>query len=220
MSGQDRLERGYRRVLACYPRSFRGESEEEILAVLLDTAAEGQTRVGLGEAADLIRGALRMRLRPALCPPRAVRAAVRLMCAGAVAELAAVVTMAVTAASAKAALAKEPGLTAAQWHQAVTLLTFREAAAAVTVGLWLLMAWLISQGRDAARFAFSAFFALITLTMLIALAQHGAAYAPADMIAGAAIWLIALVTMALIFTRPSNTYYRQAARPPAAHAAG
>jgi hypothetical protein len=30
------------------------------------------------------------------------------------------------------------------------------------------------------------------------------------MIAGAAIWVIALVTMVLIFTRQSNRYYRQA----------
>jgi len=220
MSAQDRLERGYRRVLACYPRSFRRENEEEILAVLLATAEEGQRRVGLGESAALIRGALRMRLRPAAPPPRVVRGAVRLMCAGAAAELAGVVTMVVTAASVKAALARGPGLAAAQSHMVLSLLTFREVGAGVAVGLWLLMAWAISQGRDAARFAFSALFALITLIMLIALAQNGAAYAPADTIAGAAVWLIALVTMVLIFTRPSNTYYRQGARPPAAHTAG
>ena len=88
MSGQDKLERGYRRVLACYPRSFRADSEEEIVAVLLATAEDGQTRVRLAEAADLIRGALRMRLRPACPPPRSVRGAVRLMCVGAVAQLA------------------------------------------------------------------------------------------------------------------------------------
>ena len=33
-----RLERSYRRILAWYPRSFRADSQEEILAVLLDTA--------------------------------------------------------------------------------------------------------------------------------------------------------------------------------------
>ncbi len=214
------LERGYRRVLACYPKAFRQENEQEILAVLLASAEEGQRRVGLAESAALIRGALRMRLRPASRPPRTVQGAVRLMCAGAVAELAAVVTMVVTAASVQAALAKEPGLTAAQWHAALSLLTFREVGAAVAVGLWLRMAWAIGQGRDVARLAFSAFFALITMIMLIALAQHGAAYAPADMIAGAAVWLIALVTMVLIFTRPSNTYYRQGGRPPVAHTAG
>ena len=109
-----------------------------------------------------------------------------------------------------------PGLTAALRNQAVSLLTLREVGAVVAVGVWLLLAWAISQGRDAGRFAFSSFFALITLTMLIAQAQDGEANAPADMIAGAAFWLIALVTMVLIFTRQSNRYYRQAVQP-AAH---
>jgi hypothetical protein len=54
--------------------------------------------------------------------------------------------------------------------------------------------------------------------MLIALARHAAACAPADLIAGAAIWLIALATTVLIFTRQSNAYYQQAARPPLAPA--
>jgi hypothetical protein len=140
------------------------------------------------------------------------------MCVGAVAELAAVVTMVVTAASVKAALAKEPGLTVAQWHTVTGLLTFKEISGGVAVALWLFLAWAMGQRRDVARF--TAFFALTTLTMLIALAQHAAVYAPADLIAGAAIWLIALATMVLIFTRPSNTFYRQAARPPLAAAAG
>jgi hypothetical protein len=214
------LERGYRRVLACYPKAFRQENEQEILAVLLASAEEGQRRVGMAESAALIRGALRMRLRPPSRPPRTVRSAARLMCAGAVVELAAVVTMLVTAASVKAALATQPGLPAAQWHAVLSLLTFKEISAAVAAGLWLFMAQAISQGRDAGRFAFSAFFALTTMTMLIGLAQHSVAYAPADMIAGAAIWLVALVTMVLIFTRPSNTYYRQGTHPPVAHTAG
>jgi hypothetical protein len=58
------LERSYRKVLALYPRSFRKDNEDEILAVLMETAREGQTRIGLAEAADLIRGAVRMRLWP------------------------------------------------------------------------------------------------------------------------------------------------------------
>lgn len=214
------LEREYRRVLACYPKSFRRENGDEILAVLVASAKEGQRRVELAECAALIRGGLRMRLRPASRPPRVVRSAVRLMCVGAVAELAAVVTMVVTAASVKAALAKEPGLTVAQWHTVTGLLTFKEISGGVAVALWLFLAWAMGQRRDVARFTFTAFFALTTLTMLIALAQHAAVYAPADLIAGAAIWLIALATMVLIFTRQSNTFYRQAARPPLAAAAG
>ena len=56
--------------------------------------------------------------------------------------------------------------------------------------------------------------------MSIALAQHATVYAPADLIAGGAVWVIALVTMVLIFATPSNAFYRQAARPPLAHTAG
>ena len=46
MNDTQTLERAYRRILAWYPRSFRADSEDEILTVLLATAAEGQTRVG------------------------------------------------------------------------------------------------------------------------------------------------------------------------------
>ena len=35
MSETQTLERAYRRILSCYPRSFRAASEDEILAVLL-----------------------------------------------------------------------------------------------------------------------------------------------------------------------------------------
>ena len=214
------LERGYRRVLACYPRSFRRENEDEILAVLVASAKEGQRRMELAECAALVRGGLRMRLRPAHRPPRTVRSAVRLMCAGAVVQVAAVVTMVVTGASVRAALAREPGLTATQWHQVSSVLTFKEVCGGIVVGLWLLLAWAIGQRRDVARFAVTALFALFSIEILIAMAQHATAYAAADLIAGGAVWVIALVTMVLIFARPSNAFYRQTARPPLAHTAG
>jgi hypothetical protein len=56
------LERRYRRLLASYPRAFRREHEQEILAVLMAGADEGQHRPRLGEAANLIKHALWMRL--------------------------------------------------------------------------------------------------------------------------------------------------------------
>lgn len=59
------LERGYRRLLAFYPRSFRREQEEEMLGVLMATARPGQRRPGPAEAADVIISGLRMRLRRA-----------------------------------------------------------------------------------------------------------------------------------------------------------
>jgi len=56
-----RLERGYRRLLALYPARYRRVHEQEMLAVLMTAAADGQDRPGLAEAADLIIGALRVR---------------------------------------------------------------------------------------------------------------------------------------------------------------
>ena len=64
-------------------RWFRRENEEEILAVLMACAQDGQTRPTLEAAADLLKGAARMRLRPRAGQPRTVFAAVRLMYAGA-----------------------------------------------------------------------------------------------------------------------------------------
>ena len=62
MSGSAGLERRYWRLLSCYPRAFRREHEQEILAVLMAGADEGQQRPRPGEAANLIRHALWMRL--------------------------------------------------------------------------------------------------------------------------------------------------------------
>src|SRR5260370_39164117 len=92
MSKQGAVEGSLRRTLAWYPRWSRADSEDEILTVLLATAEDGQTRVGLAEAWDLVRGAVRMRLWPAAPRPRSVRVAVKLMLAGAAARLAPLIT--------------------------------------------------------------------------------------------------------------------------------
>ncbi len=62
MSDSADLERRYRRLLACYPRAFRREHEQEILAVLMAGADEGRQRPRLAEATNLIKHALWMRL--------------------------------------------------------------------------------------------------------------------------------------------------------------
>ena len=62
MSDSAGLERRYGRLLAGYPRAFRREHEQEILAVLMAGAGEGQQRPRPGEAANLIKHALWMRL--------------------------------------------------------------------------------------------------------------------------------------------------------------
>jgi len=207
MSNSADLERGYRRVLACYPKAFRQENEEEILGVLMDSAEDGQQRIGLAETAALIRGALRMRLRPGPSrPPRTVLVAVRLMCIGAVAELAALATVIATAGSLKAAvLARDP----AQWHTALLMLTAKEVAAPIGIALWLWLAWANGRGHDWARLIFTWFFGMFTVSLLVALAQHAVAYAPADLAALTALWLVALASMVLIFSKASRPYYRQ-----------
>lgn len=58
------LERGYRRLLAAYPQSFRREQGEEVLAVLM-AGARDRRRPSLAEAADVMRSGLGMRLRRA-----------------------------------------------------------------------------------------------------------------------------------------------------------
>jgi hypothetical protein len=63
MNRQDELARRYRRRLALYPRAYRREHEEEMLAVLLECARPGQEFPRVVESLDLIWGALRMRLR-------------------------------------------------------------------------------------------------------------------------------------------------------------
>ena len=51
------LERGYRRLLAWYPKWFRLQNTEEILAVLMACAQDDQKRPSLEAAVDLLKGA-------------------------------------------------------------------------------------------------------------------------------------------------------------------
>jgi len=210
------LERGYRRLLACYPKAFRRENEEEILAVLMACAQDGQTRPSLEASIDLLKGAARMRLRPRAGQPRTVFAAVRLMWAGAAAELAALITVIVTVGTVRSAVmrthpAAVPDVTT---HVVVDMVVIP-----IVVAVWLFLAWAISRGRDAARFGFTSFFLLLTMGVILAQAQGALVYAPADMIAAAAVWFVALVVLVLIFAPASNRYFRQVAAP-VAHPAG
>ena len=210
MSDREVLEHGYRRLLACYPREFRRENEEEILGVLLAGAADGQRRVGVAEAADLIRGALWARLQPSRPCPQTVRAAVRLMYAGAALELGILVTVIVTEGSVRSAiLARYPGLTAAQWHAVVLAhLLPDELFAPIAVALWLWLAWAHSKGHYWARVVFSVLFGLTTLGLLSALSESAATYAPADLLAGVAKWLLQAVVLLLIFSKRSAPFYQ------------
>jgi hypothetical protein len=202
------LERRYRRLLAWYPRAFRRENEEEILTVLLACAQDGQQRPGLAASADLVKGAILMRLRPAPGLPRTVAAAVRLMWAGAAVTLAGLVTVIATAGSVHSAVAhRYPGLAVAQ-HVVNVQLAIDEIGAPIGIGVWLWLAWANNRGRDRARFAFAAFSGLNTIGTLAAIGQGAAVFAPADLTVGAVGWLIGLAASVLLFTPASNRYYR------------
>jgi len=130
------------------------------------------------------------------------------MCAGAVVELAALITIMATAGSVKSTVIHSyPDA----WHGTLLHLTVDEIAAPIVISLWLWLAWANGRGRDVARLTFAAFFGLITLSMLGALAQDAAVYAPADLIAGAVEWSVALAAVVLLFSKPSSRYYQQGA---------
>ena len=154
---------------------------------------------------DLISSTPSMRPRTGASRPRTVVNAVRLMYAGAALELATLITIVATAGDVKAAiLSSHP----AAWHVALIHLTADEIAAPIAIVLWVWLAWAIGRGYDWARLVFAAFFALTTLSLLNALARHAAVYARADLLAGTALWLVALAAVVLLFSKQSNSYYR------------
>lgn len=74
-----RLEDKYRRLSRLFPAAWRDRNEEELIATLLEGAEPGRDAVPLAEAADLVRGAIVLRLRALLARPGSsgVRAAAR-----------------------------------------------------------------------------------------------------------------------------------------------
>lgn len=211
-SASAELERVYRRLVACYPRSFRKENEEEILTVLLATARDGQRRPSLGEAADLIKGAVRMRMGLSRSP-RTVLNAVRLMYLGAVAQLTVLIVVMLTADHIRAAVRaavvvyRDPAVTARVLDTVNVDLVVDMAVIPLAVALWLFTAWVNGMGYDWARLVAVGFFTLNTGGMVVDLAQGGAAYAPAATIAVGVEWAIGLAAIVLIFWKQSWPYY-------------
>jgi hypothetical protein len=206
------LERGYRRLIACYPRSFRKDNEEEILTVLLATADEGQRRPSLAESADLLRGALRMRMGLSRTP-RTVLHAVRLMYLGAVTQLAVLITVILTAGHIRAAVQAalvayhNPATTAQVMHLVNVDLVTDWVVMPVAIVAWLFTAWANGMGYDWARLVAIGLFSLFSLGMLIDLAQGGATYATAAVIASGVEWVIGLVAVAFTLRKQSWPYY-------------
>ena len=200
------LERSYHRWLRCYPKSFRAENEAEILGVLMSGARAGQRRPDPAERLDLAWGALRLQLRPRV--PRWDRArltAMRMMCVGALVELATLVTIVASADTIRTSvLRRNPGYTAAQWHQELTgSLEPLMASATIAVGFWVLMAWVIGRGRGwrGPRIAFACFFALNTYGLLNGLSHGSARFARFDLAAAVVLWSVELATLAVLLRK-------------------
>jgi hypothetical protein len=168
MTDQARLERKYRRLLAWYPREFRDENGPEMLAVLMACAAAGRRRPGLAQAADLIRGGLRMRLFPSVPrSARTVRTAVHFMYAGAgVSTVNLIILLAVIADIKAYHAVLGHQLTAAQVSDLNTLVvTLTIVTGLVPIAVWLWMARKNGQGRNWARSLSTALFGVATLDL-------------------------------------------------------
>ena len=166
MTDQEHLERAYRRLLAWYPPEFRRENEQEILAVLMAGAPPGQRRPGLAESADVIRSGLWMRLRPSVPrSARTVRAAVRLMYAGAAVSAAelvvglALIIVDVQVAARGPFLGQDPTT-----HKPLVIAAWTVFCLAA-VSLWLWMARANGRGRNWARIVSTVLFGLATLNL-------------------------------------------------------
>lgn len=211
MNSSASLERGYRRLLAFYPRAFRRENEEEILAVLLATADHNQRRPGLAISADLIRSGLLMRLRPTVPhSARTVRAGVTLMCLAALAELATVITVVATSTT---VLDYVHRTAPSAGHLAALSLIKDEIAGPIAIVLMLCLAWAIGRRHDWARRVFIIFWGITTLGIIAALSEGAAVAAPADFACGVLVWLLQLTAVLLIFARQSAPYYRHGSEP-------
>jgi hypothetical protein len=147
--------------------------------------------------------------KPASVPkPTAVRAAVGLMCAGAVLTLADVVTVLVTLGGVRWAAAHDIG--AGQWPIVMlTRVDFWLASAPIGAGVWLWLAWANGQGCHWARTAFVAFFVLLTMVLFVGLGGDRLPYTWRDVLATAVLWLVGLVAMALIFSQTASLYYQR-----------
>jgi hypothetical protein len=169
MTDQEHLERAYRRLLAWYPRAFRDENGPEILAVLMAGAPDDKHRPGLAESADLIRSGLWMRLRPSVPrSARTVRAAVRVMYAGAAVSTVNLIIFLAVIGDIKAYHAiLGYRLTAAQVSQLLNTLAITMAIVIdlVPIALWLWMARANGRGRNWARIVSMVLFGLATLSL-------------------------------------------------------
>ena len=215
MTDQEHLERAYRRLLGWYPREFRDENGPEILAVLMAGAPDGQRRPGLAESADVIRSGLWLRLRPSVPrSARTVRAAVKLMYAGAAVSTVNLIILMALIGDARAYHAMLGyHLTAAQVSRLTTLfITVAILWALVPIALWLWMARACGRGRNWARIVSTVLFGVATLDLTGAFGPPGFRLSLALTVFGPTIsvlyWLVGLAVVWLLWRPSSRAFFR------------
>jgi hypothetical protein len=218
MTDQEHLERACRRLLGWYPREFRDENGPEILAVLMATAPDGQRRPGLSESADLIRSGLWLRLRPGVPrSARTVRAAVKVMYAGAAVSTANLILFLAIVGDITAYHAiLGYHLSAALVSQLLNPLAVTEAIALalVPVALWLWMARACGRGRNWARIVSTVLFGAATLNLTSAFSwlPPGIHLQLVPMIYGPTLpvlyWLVGLAVVWLLWRPSSRAFFR------------
>jgi hypothetical protein len=219
MSDQANLERGYRRLLAWYPREFRDENGPEILAVLMASAPDGQRRPGLAESADLIRSGLWMRLRPGVPrSARTVREAVRFMYVGAAVSTVNLIILLPYIIDMKAIhleVHNHP-LTTAQLNQwGPLIITVTIVLGLVPIALWLWMARANGRARIWARILSTVLFGVATLDLTGAFQLHSAIGIQINFVPGefgptipVLTWLVALAAVWLLWRPASTAFFR------------
>jgi hypothetical protein len=211
--------------MACYPRSFRRESTDEVIAVLLATAREDQQRPTVAEAADLLRGAVRMRLGLSRCP-RTVLHAVRLMYLGALAEAAVLVTVLLSIGSIQsrtraavihavgphAAPAATRQLLASVASTVNVTIVIDVAFALFAIAVWLFLAWANGKGSALARVGAIIACAIYGALTIQGYTQGDANYAPvAAIVASSVVLVIGIAVVILLLMKQSWPYYTRPA---------
>jgi hypothetical protein len=220
MTSQADLERGYRRLLAWYPRRFRRENGPEILAVLMAGAPDGQRRPGLAERGDLIRSGLRMRLRPgAPRPARTVRAAVGLMRVGAaiaIVNLINSVYMVIVLSTIDDNKIHHMRLFEVSGTLQVPRQDWVGVAVSIAgnlavIALWRWMARAARQRRSWARIAATALFGLATLEVGLGLAIPSSITLTSNLggwPVAAVTWPIGAAAVGLLWCRASTAFFK------------
>ena len=215
MTDQEHLERAYRRLLAWYPREFRDENGPEILAVLMAGAPHGQRRPGLAESADLIRSGLWLRVRPSVPrSARTVRAAVKLMYAGAAVSTINLILLLAIIGDIKAYHAVLGyHLTTAQVSRFnAGFITLWIVWGLVPIALWLWMARACGRGRNWARIVSTVLFGVATLDLTGAFGPPGFRLSLVPTVFGPTIpvlyWLVGLAVVWLLWRPASRAYFR------------